>query len=234
MLEKIKEEILQINKKIIDNIKQNDILKLSEEIGFIGNGGDKTKQIDKIAEEIFISHLLKYGDIYTEESGFIKSKAKNDLLFIIDPLDGSNNFSSLIPYYSTSVAIKKNKKTIFGLVYNLVTGEYFYKFENNSNIKETIKNPSIGVCEGIYNDCEIGIKLNKAGFKFRSLGSVALSIANAKNLSFVLVVSKIREFDIAAAKFLVDDLYIFQNKNFLLISKNLKTFNFIKEIINKN
>ena len=234
MLEKIKEEIIQINKKIIDNIKQNDILKLSEEIGFIGNGGDKTKQIDKIAEEIFISHLLKYGDIYTEESGFIKSKAKNDLLFIIDPLDGSNNFSSLIPYYSTSVAIKKNKKTIFGLVYNLVTGEYFYKFENNSNIKETIKNPSIGVCEGIYNDCEIGIKLNKAGFKFRSLGSVALSIANAKNLSFVLVVSKIREFDIAAAKFLVDDLYIFQNKNFLLISKNLKTFNFIKEIINKN
>jgi len=234
MLDLIKNEIINANIQIQKIIKNNNISFLINETGTIGNGGDNTKQIDKLAEDIFINHLLKYGDIYTEESGYIKSNVKNDLLFIIDPLDGSNNFSSLIPYYSTSVAIKKNKKTIFGLVYNLVTGEYFYKFENQSKLTEVIKSPLIGVCEGIYNNCEIGIKLNKAGFKFRSLGSVALSIANAKNLSFVLVVSKIREFDIAAAKFLVDDLYTFQNKNFLLISKNLKTFNLIKEIIKQN
>jgi len=234
MLNEIKQEIIKANNKIIDIIKSNSLLKLSNEIGLIGEGGDKTKQIDKMAEDIFISHLLKYGNIYTEESGFIKSSKKSELLFIIDPIDGSNNFSSLIPYYSTSVAIKKNNKIIFGLVCNLVTGEYFFKFENNSNIIQTIKNPVLGVCEGIYNNCEIGIKLKQYDLKFRSLGSVALSLANAKNLTFVLITSKIREFDIAAAKFLVNDLHTFQNENFLLVSKNFKIFNLIKEIINQN
>ncbi|EOH3458142.1 inositol monophosphatase, partial [Campylobacter coli] len=67
--------------------------------------------------------------------------------------------------------------------------------------------------------------------KFRSLGATALSIAYAPYFSFVLVLGKTRIFDTAGALMLCKNLYIENNENFLLISKDKKIFDIILEFL---
>jgi myo-inositol-1(or 4)-monophosphatase len=75
-----------------------------------GYGGDISMNIDLLAEQIFIKHFSKQGNIYSEECGFIDNK--KDKTFIIDPIDGSFNISNGFPYYGSSIAIQKNGKII--------------------------------------------------------------------------------------------------------------------------
>jgi myo-inositol-1(or 4)-monophosphatase len=93
-----------------------------------GYGGDVSMNIDLLAEQIFIKHFSKYGNIYSEECGFIDNK--KDKTFIIDPIDGSFNISNGFPYYGSSIAIQKNGKIIKSFVINLATGDYFYRSKN--------------------------------------------------------------------------------------------------------
>jgi myo-inositol-1(or 4)-monophosphatase len=79
--------------------------------------------MDLIAENIFIKHLEKLGNIYSEECGLLNTN--KEYTFIIDPLDGSNNFYSNLPYYGTSVAIQKDGITVAGFVTNLISCNYY-------------------------------------------------------------------------------------------------------------
>ena len=199
----------------------------------IGEGGDISFNIDLIAENIFVKHLLKFGDIYSEESGLIKSNLNNNILIIIDPLDGSANFLAKMPYYGTSVALKSNNKVEIGIVYNLVNGESFIRSEiynsiNNSNL---IINNNLAIFERAYSSIEVCKKLYKNNIKWRSPGAVALSFANAINYNFVLFAGKKREFDFDAVLHICKDLNLYEDNKFILVSKNIAIFNLIKEII---
>lgn len=124
----------------------------------IGYGGDKTLNIDIIAEEIFIKHLSLFGDIFSEEIGLISSNS--NIKIIIDPLDGSHNFLSQIPYYGTSVALQIDGITKAGYVTNLSNSTIIYRDDkkikhisllDNSDIKTyNIKEPQIGIFERAY------------------------------------------------------------------------------------
>lgn len=96
-----------------------------------GAAGDKTYRIDKIAEDIILSGLDASGEaltIISEEAGIrdIKGGAKKVL---IDPIDGSRNAISGIPFYCTSIAVA-NGDTVgdmqLSYVLNLVSGEEFW------------------------------------------------------------------------------------------------------------
>ena len=206
----------------------------------IGFGGDNSLKIDLIAENIFIKHLGKFGNIFSEECG-LKTTNK-EFTIVIDPLDGSNNFYSDLPYYGTSIALQKDNKTIAGFVTNLVTGviqyrafdseiKYYSIVKNKNFFPFYQKNPKISIFERAYQYPNICKKLYKSGFKYRSLGSVAISLSDARNYNFVLYAGKIREFDVAASLYLCRDLFIFRTNNFLLISPNEKVFELVKEFI---
>jgi len=113
---------IKANKEIYDyvnhKLKSEDFVYHSE----IGEGGDKSLNIDLYAESVFEKHLSCFGNIYSEESGFIKTTNENQKnnTIVIDPLDGSDNFMSSLPYYGTSVAFETQGDVKVGVVCNLI------------------------------------------------------------------------------------------------------------------
>ena len=102
--------------KIIRALHERD--NLFEEKG-IGFGGDRSLNVDLIAEEIFIKALSDYGNILSEESGFIDNNKEKTI--IIDPIDGSYNISNHIPYFGCSIYLENEASVIV----NLSNGDYF-------------------------------------------------------------------------------------------------------------
>lgn len=236
------EAVILANKELYTYINTNLSLNDYEYTNTIGFGGDNSLKIDLIAENIFIKHLEKFGNIYSEECG-LKTTDK-DFTIIIDPLDGSNNFYSQLPYYGTSVALQYNGDTICGFVTNLVSGIIKYRaFDDEIKYFSIIKNKyftpinilktKISIFEKAYAYPKVASLLSKNGIKFRSLGAVALSLSEATNYDFVLYYGIIRDFDVLAALYICKDLYIYKNDNILIVSSNKEKFNLIKEVINQ-
>ena len=204
----------------------------------IGYGGDKTLHIDLIAENIFIKYLNDFGNIFSEECGFLDSN--KEYTIVIDPIDGSDNFKSNLAYYGTSVALQSNDITIAGFVCNLASKTIRYRaFDDNvkyisldgKTIVDNQINSDLAIFERSYAYPSICKILHSNKIKYRSPGAVALSLANAKNFKFVLFIGKLRDFDIAAALYICNDLFIEKNDEFLCISKNIEINSKIKEFI---
>ena len=231
--------VINANKELYGYINTHMTQTDLEETSTIGYGGDKTLNIDIIAENIFIKYLGAFGDIFSEETGEISNNS--NIKIIIDPLDGSDNFASGLQYYGTSVAVKKDGEYIAGYVCNLSTAVLLYR-ENEDINKINIlngqylsfykkQNPNIAIFERAYDFPKIASKLKENSIKFRSPGASAISLANARNYQFVLFAGKLREFDIAASLYINKDLNIYQNDKFLIITKNYSNLLLIKEIL---
>ena len=236
------EAVILANKELYTYINTNLSLNDYEYTNTIGFGGDNSLKIDLIAENIFIKHLEKFGNIYSEECGLLSTN--KECTIIIDPLDGSNNFYSNLPYYGTSVALQKNGITIAGFVTNLVSSVIIYRaFDDEikyfSLLKETNFTPinlsktKFSIFERAYEYPAICAFLSKNNIKYRSLGAVALSLSEANNYDFVLYGGKIRDFDVAAALYICKDLFVYRTDKILLISQNKQKINLIKEFINE-
>ena len=231
--------VINANKELYEYINTHMDSSDFEESSTVGYGGDNTLNIDLIAENFFIKHLSSFGDIFSEEAGLLSSNS--NIKIIIDPLDGSHNFLSQLPYYGTSVALKIDNKTKAGYVVNLINHIMIYKVNdnlkqidilNNNNIDfNEVKNPQIGIFERAYSYPNVVKKLNNKKLKFRSPGAVAISLAYAKNYNFVLFAGRIRSFDIEAALYICSNLFIHQDAEFLIMAKNQYYLTLVKEII---
>jgi myo-inositol-1(or 4)-monophosphatase len=97
----------------------------------IGASGDKTHQIDKAAEDIILSGLQDSGEsltIVSEEAG-IKNIRGGGKTVLIDPVDGSRNAVSGIPFYCTSIAVADGNTVgdiELAYVVNLINGDEFW------------------------------------------------------------------------------------------------------------
>jgi myo-inositol-1(or 4)-monophosphatase len=234
------EAVILANKELHTYINTNLSSKDYEYTNTIGFGGDNSLKMDLLAENIFIKHLENLGNIYSEECGQLSTD--KEYTFVIDPLDGSNNFYSKLPYYGTSVALQKNGKTIAGFVTNLVSAVLIYRaFEEEVkqisliDLKELelkeVGKTKISIFERAYKYPEICEKLHENNIKYRCLGAVALSLSDTRNYDFVLYAGEIRIFDIAAALYICNSFFIHKTNKFLLISKNKEKFELIKEFI---
>ena len=235
--------VLQASKKIVKIIK-NGLDESYFEIVKRGAGGDKSTKIDLVSEEIFIDCLKDFGVIHSEESGVIGS-GKYEI--ILDPIDGSDNLLSGFPYYGTSVALKDGNKTLFSFISNFANGDFFVKtdtyykkgslYDNSLRLKD-VKTEKytgrIGLFEKAYANPEIVEALKINSIKFRSPGAVALSLSYAHNVNFVLFVGKIREYDIAAGLHQCEDLNLYYNDKYILVSKSKDLFDKIKNDVLKD
>ena len=86
-------------------------------------GGREIKlAADKILEKQLIKGLNSFGfPILSEETGFIDSGKFKNLLWVIDPLDGSYNFSRGLGPSMISVALWQGNEPVLGVLFNLVT-----------------------------------------------------------------------------------------------------------------
>lgn len=97
----------------------------------IGASGDKTHQIDKAAEDIILSGLQDSGEsltIVSEEAG-TKDISGGGKTVLIDPVDGSRNAVSGIPFYCTSIAVADGNTVgdiELAYVVNLINGDEFW------------------------------------------------------------------------------------------------------------
>lgn len=237
LIKKIKEANIEILEYLEKDLKEEDFSYSS----FIGFGGDKSLNIDLIFEDIFIKHLNNFGNILSEEKGFIDNK--QDITFIIDPLDGSNNFCSQLPYYGTSVAVKYKDKDIAGFVCNLVNKLLTYRVLDEDiryfSFDKRLYLPSnnydkvskIAVFERAYKYPKIVQLLNERNIKFRVLGATALSLSRARDYKFVFFKGKLRSFDIDAGLFINKDLYLLRKEELLFLTKHKNIFDDFKELI---
>ncbi len=83
--------------------------------------------VDKNSEEIIVeglSKLIPEAGFITEEKT-IKTEEK-EIMWIVDPLDGTTNYLFGIPHYSTSIALKVNGEIVLGMVRDNAKGEDFH------------------------------------------------------------------------------------------------------------
>lgn len=86
--------------------------------------GDVTKYVDKVAEDLIIRHLKPLNvNIVSEEVGEIDNGS--DYTVVVDPLDGSYNFSMGIPIFAFSFAVFKGKEPVYGAIYEFFPKAFY-------------------------------------------------------------------------------------------------------------
>lgn len=88
--------------------------------------------VDKEAEQQLVEALHKLlpeaGFITEEDTDNTKGERFN---WIIDPLDGTTNFTHGLPLYSVSVALMENDEIVLGVVYEVNKDECFHATKGN-------------------------------------------------------------------------------------------------------
>jgi myo-inositol-1(or 4)-monophosphatase len=109
-----------------------------------GAGGDKTFPIDRWAEDIIINALERAhwaGELFTlisEELG-VRTFGDGGKIVLVDPIDGSNNAKSGIPFFSTALALLDGDKLsdlAVAYVINLGVGEEFWAVRGQGAYKD--------------------------------------------------------------------------------------------------
>jgi len=137
---------------------------------------DSEKAIIKILEKSF----PKYN-IFSEEFGEINKGSEYTL--VIDPLDGTNNFTLGIPYFSVSIGLTKKNDIIFGVVYNPILDNLYYAekgkgaYLNNKKIKVN-KETNI-------KNCSVSLVISYHGSEERA-GKVCIDLYEKKDVKRVL------------------------------------------------
>lgn len=212
------------------------------ELHCAGHGGDRSRGADLAAEAICFEELSPYGSVFSEESGWMSPPGL--ISIICDPLDGSDNFVSEFPYYGVSIAREENGATTGAVVCNLVTAECFVRtpevygrvlLDDPATLLmvEPISHPRIGLFEKSPEHPELVALLMGRKHKFRSPGALALSLAYAPYVKYVLFLGTMRPYDIAAGLYLIRHLHVHQDERYILACSDPELFEEIRAIVEK-
>ena len=182
-----------------------------------GAGGDKTFPVDKWAEDIILAALERAhrsGASFTlvsEELG-IRKFGEGATRILVDPIDGSNNAKTGVPFFSTSLALIEGG-TLAGLragyVINLAAGQEFYALRGGGAFKDgkritTALNEDITIvafeASSPRTDLPRILQLAQEARRVRCFGSTALDLAYLASgaLSVFVTATASRSFDYAA------------------------------------
>ena len=189
-----------------------------------GAGGDKTFPVDKWAEDIIIaalSNAQKAGDSFTlisEELG-IRKFGDGSKIVLVDPIDGSNNAKSGIPFFSTSLALLSGTTLdtlCIGYVINLAAGDEFWAIRGSGAYKngKRIHTPATqGITVLAYEasspatDLPRIMPLIAKTKRTRCFGSTALDLSYLASgaLSIFVTATASRAFDYAAGMLILKE-----------------------------
>ncbi len=146
-------------------------------------------EAEKIIKSILEGEFSDYSFL-GEESGI--DKKDSDYMWVVDPLDGTTNFSMRNPFFNTSIALTYKGEPILGVVYYPYEDEIFHAkkgegaFLNRDRIKVSeeneIENSIIAFCHGsdeksTKNLIDIFGKLKLINRKIRQIGASALELS---------------------------------------------------------
>lgn len=148
------------------------------------NNADIVTIADKESEKLIlnsISERYPSHSILSEESGTIDGEA--EWKWIIDPLDGTTNFSQGLPVFSISIALQHYGETVVGVVYAPYLNEMFTAIKGqgawlNSEYKLRCKNKS-SIEEMVI---DTGIPVDKDKNPDNNLDNISRVVKNARGL----------------------------------------------------
>lgn len=215
------ESLRQIGRQLFSEIGSTRLKPFASEALGKGAGGDKTFPIDKKAEDIIIGSLEALNEplsIVSEEVGLKEIKGGGRTV-IIDPIDGSKNAITGIPFYCTSIAVADGDtigSIYMGYVMNLLTGDEFWAekgkgaFFNNERIY-TQKDDTFYLiayeAQSPKNDIPKIMKLLGEAWRTRCWGAMALDISYLAYgaVSVFITPSPSRSFDFASGYLFVKE-----------------------------
>ncbi|MBI3755805.1 MAG: inositol monophosphatase [Deltaproteobacteria bacterium] len=184
---------------------------------------DIVTEMDTKAENLIIKTLKnKFPDhgILTEESS--EQKTDSEYRWIIDPLDGTTNYSHGFPVFCVSIALEKNGEIILGVVYNPMLNELFTAekgkgaYLNNKKIKVSAiaeLNKSL-LATGFPYDVRTSEQNNIANFANFAVRAQAIRRAGSAALDMCYVACgrfdgfwelKLKPWDTAAAMLIINE-----------------------------
>ena len=91
---------------------------------------DYVSYVDKGSERLIVAalkELLPEAGFITEEG--LAGHDAEQLLWVVDPLDGTTNFIHQYPPYAVSIALLQGKEIMIGVVYEICADECFYAWK---------------------------------------------------------------------------------------------------------
>jgi len=152
---------------------------------------DVDLRVENSLKSLLQSEYPDHG-ILSEESEPLRGDSNYS--WIVDPLDGTNNYSFGIPFFSTVIALTKGEDVLLGIIYDPLRDELFSAqkgkeaFLNNNPIcvsrKTTVQESLIGLDLGYVDEegkriLEFITGLWPNMYAFRIMGSAALGMAYA-------------------------------------------------------
>jgi myo-inositol-1(or 4)-monophosphatase len=222
------EQWLEIFKDIGKKMRQGLSEILGREGGRVplgkGAGGDRTFPVDKWAEDIVIAALEQahnQGESFTlisEELG-ARNFGSGGKIVLVDPIDGSNNAKSGIPFFSTSIALLNGDKLSdlsVGYVLNLAGADEFWAIRGEGAYKNGARirtSATEGITIVAYEassprtDIPRILPLLQAAKRTRCFGSTALDLAYLASgaISVFATGTASRAFDYAAGMLILEE-----------------------------
>jgi fructose-1,6-bisphosphatase/inositol monophosphatase family enzyme len=158
--------------------------------------GQKTLKLDQDLENLVIKKLNseKVGKLLvTEEGGEIELQGNDEGIFILDPLDGSNNFLRDVPVYALAISFSKTRSwndVSHSYVIDLIKGDEFFAVHKKGawmNDKKifTSREGNIENCilefDGSNKDYEKAFEILKKVKDIRRFGANALGLCYLAN-----------------------------------------------------
>ena len=116
--------VRRVGQNIVHDFREVSNLQISEK-----GPGDFVSNADLYSEkklmEILHEARPEYGFL-SEECGERPAAKGCDYCFVMDPIDGTNNFIHAIPIFGISVALMKGKSVLAGVIFNPITNELYY------------------------------------------------------------------------------------------------------------
>lgn len=156
--------------------------------------GDIVTEVDELSEAYIVEQIIKqYPDhcILSEEGGSLGNK-DGEYIWIIDPIDGTRNYMTGIPFFCVSIAVAKDGVADLGAIYDPIHDEMFFAqrgkgaFLNDEKIEVSSEDT---LEDGLVNVSWVKRKTDGRKFVsyveeishdtsyFRRMGSAALALA---------------------------------------------------------
>ncbi len=157
------------------------------------NSANLVTDIDKKSEQTIINFIKKEFPSHTviaEETG--RHQNISDYTWVVDPLDGTTNFTHGLPIFSVSIGVLKGDEIICGVVYDVMNDVVYSaekgsgSFKNsdklsvsrNSNLEESVLVTGFpyDISKNPHKAIEKFVSFLKAARAIRRLGSAAIDM----------------------------------------------------------
>lgn len=179
---------------------------------------------DHEAETLIINSIKRHfpDHVFLAEESGLTHKTDSPYLWVIDPLDGTLNFSNNIPLFAVSIAVAYNKEIVAGVIYHPMCNELFVAekhkgaYLNGNRLSVSVVSQmenavlSTGMPSNMHEHSNPYLisfmQIAKIGSAIRDIGSAALNLAYLSAGRFSAYwVDSLQPWDIAAGKLIVEE-----------------------------